>query len=183
VAYTIDFSLTQDGPLPTSGSFDYDSSTSTFTSFDVVWDGDTFDLTATANSFAFSSPTDPCYAGATTGAQEVFLLMTTCSNDNNPAYDNGTPYYLADIYPYGSPEYSAFGFYADVPGGGGNIDGNGVYAYGTATSICPPETCYTYSVQAVGGFDATPVPEPGSYALMLAGLGWLMRKRIARSLL
>lgn len=45
IQYTIDFTLTQGSPLPTSGSFIYDSSTSTFTSFDVVWDGDTFDLT------------------------------------------------------------------------------------------------------------------------------------------
>ena len=42
VPYTMDFNLSSGSILPTSGSFTYDSSTSTFTSFDVEWDGDTF---------------------------------------------------------------------------------------------------------------------------------------------
>lgn len=106
--------------------------------------------------------------------------MTTCSNDDNPSYDTAAPEYVADIYPYGSPEYTAFGFYADVPDGGDNIDGNGVYSQGTATSFCPPETCFSYSVQAVGGFEATPTPEPGSCALVAAGLCLVMRKANSR---
>jgi hypothetical protein len=54
VQYTIDFTLTSGSPMPSSGSFIYNSLTSTFTSFNVVWDGDTFDLTSAANSFPYT---------------------------------------------------------------------------------------------------------------------------------
>jgi hypothetical protein len=66
--YTIGFTLTSSTPLPVSGSFSYDASTSTFANFDVLWDGDSFDLTAGANAAPFYVTTDPCYSGATNGA-------------------------------------------------------------------------------------------------------------------
>jgi nucleoside-specific outer membrane channel protein Tsx len=45
--YTIAFTRFDPSDLlPTSGSFQYDSTTNQFTSFQVVWDGFTFDLTS-----------------------------------------------------------------------------------------------------------------------------------------
>jgi hypothetical protein len=182
VNYTIDFTLTQDGPLPTSGSFSYDSSTSTFANFDVVWDGDTFDLTSAANAFTFSSPTDPCFSGSTTGAQEIFQLMTACSGDNDASYYTAPPQYEANIYPYGSPNYTNFQFLttSTINPGPNQIN---LYTPALGTTGCPADTCYTYSAQVVGEFEATAdTPEPGTYAFVLIGLGLTMRKRIATGL-
>jgi hypothetical protein len=47
VHYEIDF--TGGSPTPTSGSFDYDSAVPSFSNFNVVWNGLTFDLTEEAN--------------------------------------------------------------------------------------------------------------------------------------
>jgi hypothetical protein len=97
VLYTIHFSLTLGSGLPTSGSFYYDSSTSTFSSFVVVWNGDTFDLTATANNLGvFTATPDPCYASATTNPQQVFLMMTACSSDANPTYYSSAPLWITE---------------------------------------------------------------------------------------
>lgn len=168
VYYTIDF--TSGSPLPTSGSFFYDSSTSTFASFDVVWDGDTFDLTADANATAFSSPTDPCYSGTTTGAQEVFLLMTACSTDANPLYygSNGPPVWQANNNLTQPAGYTSFDF-VTADGTGPNHIGV-VFQYFTGTG--------TLINDANGGFESS-APEPGSCALMLIGLSLVVRKRIA----
>jgi hypothetical protein len=52
VYYAISFDLVSGSPSPTSGSFNYDSSdpSAPFMDFLVVWDGNTYDLTASANS-------------------------------------------------------------------------------------------------------------------------------------
>jgi hypothetical protein len=168
--YTIDFTSTIVGPTPTSGLFDYDSTLGTFVDFTVVWDGDTFDLNTNANAEPFQSTTDPCYSGATTGAQQVFLLLTACSTDANPVYYTGSPEWFAnnDI----DSGYTVFGFQTTPTTG--PIGFNHVlfqYFDGVGPSIA----------DANGGFESA-TPEPGSYALMLIGLGWLARKRIAHAL-
>jgi hypothetical protein len=66
------------GPLPTSGSFTYDDSTNQFSSFQVVWEGNAFDLTASANS-PFIGNSGPACIGGSTGAQATLLLMTVCA--------------------------------------------------------------------------------------------------------
>jgi hypothetical protein len=175
INYTIDFTLTSGSPPPISGGFSYDSSTSTFTSFNVVWDGYMFNLTSAANSVTFTSPTDPCYSGSSTGSQEAFLLLTRCAADANPSYYGGAPYYLANVYPYGSPNYTAFGFATNTGGSGPNQINVAAPAQGT--SFCPPSTCFTYSVQAVGAFEAS-APEPGTWALTVIGLCVVMSKRV-----
>lgn len=110
VYYTIDFTLTQASPLPTSGSFYYDASTSTFTSFEVLWDGESFDFTASANTSLFYVTTDPCYSGAANGAQDIFLLLTSCSSDANPTYYTGPPQWYGDNNLPVPSGYTAFGF-------------------------------------------------------------------------
>ena len=170
INYTIDFTLTSGSPQPISGGFSYDSSTSTFTSFDVVWDGDTFHLTASANATGFTSTTDPCYSGSTTGAQQVFQLLTTCATDANPTYYTGPPQWLADnnINPNG---YTAFDF-TTVPTTGPSSFNHVIFQYfnGTGTPIS----------NTSGGFEAS-APEPGTCALTLIALSVVMRKRARRS--
>jgi hypothetical protein len=167
VYYTINFDLTTGSLLPTSGSFYYDSSTSSFTNFDVVWDGVTFDLTSAANSFAFTSPTDPCYSGSTTGSQEVFLLMTTCSADSNPLYYHEAPAW--DASSNIDPAY--FIFQTDALSAGVN-----------QISLVGNFSPLASGVLARGDFESSSAPEPGSLALMLAGLFATMGKRFSRGL-
>lgn len=99
-------------------------------------------------------------------------MLTTCSSDANSSYYSQAPYYLANVYPYGSPNYTAFSF--DTSAGGSGPNQINVYGPANGTSLCPPSTCFTYSVQAVGAFVAT--PEPGTWALTLIGLGLALRK-------
>jgi len=49
ITYNINFTTTS-GLAPTSGSFIYDASTTTFSNFIVVWDTDSFDFTDNANT-------------------------------------------------------------------------------------------------------------------------------------
>jgi len=53
--YDITFS-TAYGPAPTSGSFTYDSTSHTFSNFDVVFGGATYDLTSAANTPSINHP-------------------------------------------------------------------------------------------------------------------------------
>ena len=168
VYYTIDFSLNSGGPSPASGSFYYDSSTSTFASFDVAWDSFGFDFTSSANSFAFTSPTDPCYAGATTGPQEVFLFMTGCSTGNNPAYYSSAPSWLGCYTEYYCYTFPYFNLESAA------LDGSNEIALVTITGSPSP----LFGPEASGGFDAS-APEPGTSGLVLIGLCAAMRKRIA----
>jgi hypothetical protein len=161
ISFTIDFTLTSGSPLPASGSFSYDASTGTFTGFDVVWDGDVFDLTSAANT----SPYLPAYieqpcilSGATTGPQEVFNLLTNCPTAYWAANDSSVsptaPSFLIDVGVYDS------------------VTSYGVDVISPGLPTAPPTT-------ATGGFDATPAPEPGSCILMLIGLSLVMRRRIS----
>jgi len=75
--YTINF--TGSGLLPTAGSFTYDPDTYTFSSFLVVWDGLTFDLTNRANNPAESTPDPSCIGSLTGGAATWALLSGSCT--------------------------------------------------------------------------------------------------------
>lgn len=164
IYYTINFTLTSGSPLPDSGSFGYDSSTSTFTGFEVVWNGDTFDLTSVANTAPYlpSYIGQPCIlSGSSTGPQEVFNLMTNCPAAYWAANDSSvsptTPSFLLDIGTYGS------------------TNSYGIDILNPAGTTAPPTT-------AGGGFESLLAPEPGSCALVLIGLSLVMRKRIATGL-
>jgi len=149
--YTIAFTATV-GPTPTSGSFTYDSTLTTFTAFQVVWAGTTtFDLKALANNPTITG-TPPCIGGST-GAAATFLVMTACANGQWDYVTESIGPGAFDFFDYGT---------------GGN--------YSIATDPNCSNNCLA---NQAGNYVATATPEPGTSALMLIGLGWLMRKRIA----
>jgi hypothetical protein len=72
IEYTIDVPGVPSSLL-SSATFTYDGSR--FTDFIVVWRGDTFDLTASANAPTFVNAPASCYSGYS-GPQLGFALMT-----------------------------------------------------------------------------------------------------------
>jgi PEP-CTERM motif-containing protein len=81
IDYTINFTLTDPGaPLPASGSFTYDADAPLFTNFHVVWNGQDFDLTGSANTpFDSGGCNSPL-----SGAAEGFAILSgssACSSD------------------------------------------------------------------------------------------------------
>lgn len=78
ISYSISFTGT--GTLPTSGSFVYDSTTSRFTNFLVVWNGLSFSgLAGSANSPFLTTPPPACLGGLTGGAASFALLSGACT--------------------------------------------------------------------------------------------------------
>lgn len=152
ISYAINFTLASGSPLPVSGSFGYDSSIPTFSSFLVTWDGGTFDLTASANS-PFISGTPACI-GSATGPAATFLLMTACPGSEFIASINGSSNFFDFAY---------------------NLSGNEIQIAGAQGSALT-------NAFASGGFSTQVVPELGTGALTLIGLGLSMRKRIAHEL-
>jgi hypothetical protein len=163
--YTISFSGT--GTLPTSGSFTYDSTTPAFSSFIVVWDGLTFNLTSAANSPGIAGPTPPACISGDSGAAASFQLLTNCGGPTTEWQANPLGTFVNFIFL--TPETSSacetghncIGFSASASSS--TLDGAGG----------------TFSVAV------TTAPEPRSLALMLLGLGlvFVMRKRISQKLL
>ena len=160
VSYTIDFT-TASGVAPTSGSFDFDATSSTFTDFMVDWHGIAFDFTASANSPTFSPASATCLHGAS-GALAAFYELTQCVG---PAGD--APW---GVRPISMAPYQDFHLYQ--AGGGYLMESTeGTSSFDMASG--------TYSVAAT---PAAPTPEPGSFALTLIGVGLAMRKRIVTGL-
>lgn len=91
IAYTIDFTSTFEAgeELPTSGSFDYDSTTQEFSDFSVVFGTNLFDFTAAANGGPSQIGTPPC-ADGTSAAVASFLLLTSCPSTIWTFYDLGS---------------------------------------------------------------------------------------------
>ena len=83
IVYTIHFTANSPGDLlPTAGSFTYDPDTHMFSSFFVMWDGVTLDLTSSANSPTVRTPPG-CVGLLTSGAASFALLSGAC--DSPPA--------------------------------------------------------------------------------------------------
>jgi hypothetical protein len=101
VLTTYDISFTGSSPLPTSGSFTYDSTNPNFSNFTVVWDGISFDLTASANNPASYFGAPACSNG-NTGAAAAFALLTTC-NSTGTAYWSGELNPGVDSFQFGGP--------------------------------------------------------------------------------
>lgn len=153
LSYVIDF---EGANAPTSASFTYNSTTSTFTNFSIVWDGHTFTLTGSANSPVLNG-TDPCLGGSTGGAA-TFKLLTSCvgsnSSTNTVWFGNlSVPDFLI------TDNFNATSNWTCVESGMPSCASGATSPDGLIEGI-------------------TAIPEPSSLALGLAGLGWMMRKRL-----
>lgn len=80
IVYTINFAP-EYGNAPTSASFLYDSVVPQFTDFFVLWEGITFDLTASANAPTIEGTLD-CLVGLTGPAASFALLEGTCNSES-----------------------------------------------------------------------------------------------------
>lgn len=166
VTYNINFVLAAPGTAPDGGSFTWDDTTSTFSSFVVDWYGYRLDFTSVANGAVFGPgiALDPCYAAASTGVEQAFLMLTSCANNANPAYEGGPPTW--DAAHFGELGYYDFSFAAS-PKIGSGVD---LFAYGYTLPQPPPATGYGY-------FSSEATPEPATYLLALPGTLWLLKKR------
>jgi hypothetical protein len=151
--YNITFTTNPGGVAPTSGSFTYDSATSTFSDFFVSWNGIVFDLTDGANA-PWTSGGICGFQG--TGAALSFALLSNPSPSTCPQTG------WAGLTQSGNP-LADFGFFS----GGGQVDfliiRNLTTSNGTAVF-----SNGSWSISPIG------VPEPGTLALLglgLAGLG------------
>jgi hypothetical protein len=158
LSYEINFTCDSTTPsclLPTSGTFTYNTTTDSFTSFLVDWDGITTNLAAAANAGpTIDEGTNPCI-GAATGGAASYLLMTAC------------PF---DLYePWLANSGGTFAFTEST-------NGNNYESFRATIPGLPGDT-----PQAYGDFTLTETPEPATYVFMLTGIGLVlvMRKRIA----
>jgi hypothetical protein len=168
--YTITF--TGGPPIPTSGTFTYDSTTPSFSNFQVIFDGRDFDFTSTANN-----PLDninpqintggPSCIGGTTGPQAVFDLLTACTS---------IAYWDSVSLSFSNPEEVAFGF--DASDSNGNIGMTGYYYNGD------PSASFNQPYVSGGFTTAAVTPEPGTAILWFTGIVLMIvgRKRIAHLL-
>jgi hypothetical protein len=144
VTYDINFALTSGSGLPTSGEFTYDSTLMTFDSFNVVWDGLTFNmLTAANNGPGFTT------CGLAQNAAGTFALLTggsTCAIQQEWEGE-------------GSPTLVSFWFFTSTPSVSQNL---------ILTSL-PADM----SGGAQGTFTITAVPEPRSNVMVAIGLAAL----------
>lgn len=77
IPYVINFTASI-GEAPSAGSFSYDSATATFSGFNVVWRGISFDLTSAANNPSVSGT---CNGSGGPGADAfLFLSDPTCGD-------------------------------------------------------------------------------------------------------
>jgi hypothetical protein len=156
VTYDINFTCTSGSSciLPTSGTFTYDETDHTFSNFEVVWDGSSINLESVANAGPFVQGADSCLGSATGGAA-TYLLMTAC------------PFNTYE--PWLAPSGGTFAFTESLNG----TD----YSSIRAGSLSSNDT------QSWGDFTLTETPEPGTFVLMLTGIGLVlvMRKRIGHT--
>lgn len=153
ILYNINF--TGGSPNPTSGSFQYDPSTFTFSSFLVTWNTFTFDLTAAANSPYSIAGT--CATAAPDG-QDVFnwLIATTPCGPHD---------WRADPNAFTPSQYFSLG--PQVP------MSNEVFLFTVQSGPGGPPAAFTE-----GTFTVTAaVPEPSSLPLVLTGCAWLAWRR------
>ena len=159
IPYTINFTTFAGSPLPTFGSFTYDSTAalgSQFASFVVGWDGLTFDLTSEANS-PFTLACGPANSSTTFG---ILSGTLTCP---------------------GSPP-NVWGGEANP----GSFDGfdftetNGSHEFQIAVNNSPS---LASAMAGAAGFysitvNDTQAPEPSSFILALTCGAFLVRKRM-----
>jgi hypothetical protein len=82
ILYNINFTASS-GPAPTAGSFFYDATTETFTSFNVTSNGITYDLTNEAHTPFVAGACDSGAPGTSAQDSFNFLLNPTCGAGNS----------------------------------------------------------------------------------------------------
>jgi hypothetical protein len=158
-SYDIHFTCDAKTPgclLPTFGTFTYDSTTHTFTNFEVDWDGIATDLVSAANAGPSVVGSQACLNGKT-GAAASFLVMTGC------------PFDLYEPWLANTGGQFAFSESTDV---------NNYSSFRAAIPGLPAG-----APQAFGNFTLTPIPEPNALILLstsLLVLTFVSKMRFAR---
>jgi hypothetical protein len=169
VTDTLNFTVNY-GPAPTSGSFTYDTTANSFTSFLVNWDGFAFNMTAQANNPSATGVSQvPCIAGYS-GAQASYMAFTSCASS-----DGGLEY---DALGGNNDGFMAF-FFAGQGGLGTPIFQLDINNIGEGPSPVAAGGFLTTNQGGNGG-GGSGTPEPGTWSLLAAGLAafaWLARRR------
>ncbi|MBS1828876.1 MAG: PEP-CTERM sorting domain-containing protein [Acidobacteria bacterium] len=161
--YNIQFTATS-GAAPTSGSFRYDPDVPVFSDFIVVWTGDTFNMTASANNPIATGACDTPGNGAADTFD--FLLNQNCGNGQFSNGWSASRNTLGAAIQFGRsddniPPVDRFLIFADA-GGGSSASSRGTFSISLAEA---------------------PVPEPATLSLLTASAALVAaRFRIRRRL-
>ncbi|MCV2360004.1 PEP-CTERM sorting domain-containing protein [Paucibacter sp. TC2R-5] len=150
--YAIQFTVTQGSIAPTAGSFTYDAGVG-FSAFTVVWNGVTVDLTATSNKPQLYTTAGGYFLG--TAADSFALLSNTLPQPRS--YTNWAAY-----------NFSSGTFFGFASGAGTPGVSESMVSFREVRPVIGVDP--TSQVQS-GAFTITAVPEPQTYAMLLAGLG------------
>jgi hypothetical protein len=162
IIYTLNFS--GGSPTPTSGSFTYDATEGLFTSFNVSWDGVSFDLLPSANGPVTQNYSAECDSGGS-GA-EFFALLTNGGECNGSEISDAWRVYPPN--PPGNDFYTSFNIFLFN-------DSNSGYGIGGSdpdSTFAPAFTSGTFTMTQT-------TPEPAGATLALAGVLLLLRRPIS----
>jgi hypothetical protein len=162
--YDFSFTLASGSIAPTSGVFDYDSSTQVFTDFVVRWNGLTFDLTAAANAPIVLGTIYPAQCGVTGAALAfAFLRHDTCIDDFIRV---DSDIWFAQIpLDFSRPQLFAFDGISFLPSN--EIAFSATAPYDPSQPPTPTTSVGRWTIAAAS--DPSSVPEPGSLALLAFG--------------
>lgn len=177
--YTFDFACVSGTPacITPTGSFDYDPTTQTFSSIQVMWNGNTFNF---GTSASLNGSLSSCY-GSDTGSTAVYDLLGTCGPSNSVPPSACSAEWVGNSNP-STPTFTfqddnastcGFTFTLSAVSSGGTTVEDGDYSEGSWSCSSGGAACQA------GGLPS--VPEPASVVLLLIVLT-MLGKRFARSL-